>query len=109
MPNPDVGLERAGMKVFRGEHRTAQQTVGVIVCACVSTGSHGVQKEEGRAGLVTERTDVPSMRRLGNCVGNPLSAAQPGLEGFTLYTIVQKPHNSERYFSRNRPALATQP
>lgn len=83
MPNPDVGLERAGMKVFRGEHRTAQQTVGVIVCACVSTGSHGVQKEEGRAGLVTERTDVPSMRRLGNCVGNPLSAAQPGLEGFT--------------------------
>lgn len=68
---PAAGLRRGGMNMLKGGHWTAQQMMCVIVCACVSTGSHRVQQEEGRSGLVTERSDVPSMRRLGNYVGNP--------------------------------------
>lgn len=107
MPKPDAGLRRASMKVLKGGHWTAEQTVCVIVCACVSTGSHRVQQEEGRAGLVTERTDVPSMRRLGNCVGNP-QCLLLNLDWKCLSLKFVQKSNNPNCFS-NCQVLATQP
>lgn len=107
MPKPDAGLRWASMKVLKGGRWTAEQTVCVIVCACVSTGSHGVQQEEGRAGLVTERTDVPSMRRPGNCVGNP-QCLLLNLDWKCLsLQFVQKSHNPNCF--SNCQVLETQP
>lgn len=72
MPKPDAGPRHAGIEHVKGcEPDKSTDGVHVCACTCVSTGSHRVQQEEGRAGLVTERSDVPGIRRLGNCVGNP--------------------------------------
>lgn len=70
--NQMLARDAQALNARKGVNRT-RPTDGVHVCACtcVSTGSHRVQQEEGRVALVTERSDVPGMRRLGNCVGNP--------------------------------------
>lgn len=74
---PNQILARDGMYILKYGHGRAQQMLCVCVCTCVqyvcvSTGNHRAQEHEGRAGLVTERPDLPSMRILDRCMGKSL-------------------------------------